>query len=76
MNTANKLIDQFHDALDLIPHLVFEIGYTRVTGWMVHVWDSTGTGIKDAKKVFTCQNDDVNICIGESIIRLKGYIQK
>ncbi len=53
-----SLLAAFDDALNVRPHLVFEVGYTRVTDWMVHVWDSTGVGIGAAPKIVTAQAPD------------------
>ena len=68
------LIEIFEYAKDQIPHLVLEIGYTRPTGYMIHMWDSTGTGIKSAKKIFTCQDEDFETVANEAIEKIKEYI--
>lgn len=39
-----KFMDAFDDALNWNPFLWLEIGYTRPTDWMVHVWDKSGGG--------------------------------
>jgi hypothetical protein len=71
-----ELIKTFEDAKDRIPHLVFEIGYTRITGYMIHMWDSTGTGIKAAPKIFTCQDEDFEIVAKEAINSIREYINQ
>lgn len=58
MNTIADLREKFEDVLNSVPHLVFEIGYTRPTGWMVHLWNSSGVGIGDAKKIFSIHDGD------------------
>lgn len=53
---SRDLLDAFDEALNVRPHLLFEIGYTRPTDWMVHIWDATDTGIKYAQKIISTQN--------------------
>ncbi len=36
---STDLLNIFDEALNVRPHLSIEIGYTRVTDWMVHIWD-------------------------------------
>ncbi len=45
----------WEDAISRHPFLLVEIGYTRATDWMVHIWNSEGTGIKNAPKIITTQ---------------------
>jgi len=52
------LLKIFDDALNVRPHLMFVIGYTRVTDWMVTIWDATGVGIKGAPKIICTQSPD------------------
>lgn len=53
---SEALLDAFDDALNVRPHLLIEIGYTRPTDWMVHIWDATGVGIADAPKIISTQD--------------------
>jgi hypothetical protein len=39
---SSVLLAAFDDALNENPFLWFELGYTRPTDWMVHVWDRRG----------------------------------
>lgn len=50
------LLDAFDKAMDMRPHLLIEIGYSRPTDWMVHIWDATGVGIKEAPKIICTQD--------------------
>lgn len=68
------LIEAFENAKDKIPHLVFEIGYTRTTGYMIHMWDSSGVGIKKAPKIFTCQDEDFEAIAIEAIEKIHKYV--
>lgn len=43
-------------AIDLKPYLSIEIGYTRPTDWMVHIWNSEGVGLAKAPKIIMTQN--------------------
>jgi hypothetical protein len=61
----------FDDALNVRPHLVIEIGYTRVTDWMVHVWDSTGVGIGAAPKIVTTQAHDRDEAMTRAALALR-----
>ncbi len=45
------------EALNQRPHILLEIGFTRPTGWMIHVWDAEFVGIKAAKKIITVQSE-------------------
>ena len=63
------LLDAFDAATDVIPHLMFEIGYTRATDWMVHIWDKTG-GVE--KKLVTTQSYDREEACLEAIKELKA----
>lgn len=56
--SESVLIKVFKAALDVRPFLLFEIGYTRPTDWMVHVWDSANVGIARAECLFTVQSHD------------------
>jgi hypothetical protein len=53
---SEALLDAFDNALNMRPHLLLEIGYTRPTDWMVHIWDATGVGISEAPKIITTQD--------------------
>ena len=53
-----SLLAAFEDAINARPHLVFEVGYNRVTDWMVNVWDATGIGLGSAPKIITTQSHD------------------
>ncbi len=50
------LMKTFDDVLSRHPHLVFEIGYNRVTDWMVSVWDSSKVGIQNSNLAFKTQS--------------------
>ena len=39
------------DALNENAMLLMDVGYNRVTNWVVAVWDSSGVGITDAPRV-------------------------
>jgi hypothetical protein len=45
----------FDDALEYHPFLLVEVGYNRQVDWMVHIWDGTGVGIKNAAKIMSIQ---------------------
>lgn len=66
-----SLLAAFDDALNVRPHLVFEIGYTRVTDWMVHVWDSTGVGIWAAPKIIYTQSPDRDEALSLAAAKLR-----
>lgn len=53
-----KLLTVFDEALNQNPFLWFELGYTRPTDWMVHVWDRRGG---KNEKIITEQNPDRNM---------------
>jgi len=52
----------FDRANNRIPHLFMELGYNRVTDWMVHVWDGTGVGIGEAQEVISTQGEREEAC--------------
>lgn len=58
--TALSAEDDFwqtwESAIDLKPYLSIEIGYTRPTDWMVHIWNSEGVGLAKAPKIIMTQN--------------------
>lgn len=56
-SALEALLDAFDDALNVRPHLLIEIGYTRPTDWMVHIWDATGVGIAAAPKIIISAQD-------------------
>lgn len=68
---VNELLDTFEQALDVRPHLAFEIGYTRPTDWMVHIWDSTGVGIGNAQKIICTQDTDKDKACADAVAQLK-----
>ena len=49
------LLYTFDQALNSTPHLWFELGYTRPTDWMIHIWDKTGD---TERKIITTQDTD------------------
>ena len=51
--------------MNLAPFLLIEIGYNRVTGWMVHLWDSSGGSMKNALEIFSvqCETGDFSTAI-------------
>lgn len=40
--SCNDLLYVFDEALEYMPYLQLEIGYTRTTDWMVHVYNTAG----------------------------------
>lgn len=55
----NDLLCVFDEALEYMPYLQFELGYTRTTDWMVHIYNSAGG---NSVKVLTeqeCTREDV-----------------
>lgn len=48
----------FDEALNRHPHLLMEIGYNRVTDWMVIVWNASGVGIKNAPIIIQVDSRD------------------
>lgn len=38
----NDLLCVFDEALEYMPYLQFELGYTRTTDWMIHIYNSAG----------------------------------
>lgn len=40
--SCNDLLYVFDEALEYMPYLQFEIGYTRTTDWMVHIYNKAG----------------------------------
>ncbi len=53
-----KLFELFNELLNEKPFLQLEIGYTRTTDWMVHIWDNAG-GKKT--KIITTQGVSVEV---------------
>ena len=63
MSTFWKAWDK---ALDQNPYLVLEIGFTRPTGWMVHVWNAHSVGIKAAPKIIETQSESRGIALRQA----------
>ena len=57
--SAKKFFRQWGDSLSKHPFLILEIGYTRPTDYVLHVWNSEGVGIKDAPKVIMIQETNL-----------------
>lgn len=58
IRTAQEAVDLyavFDEALNRQPFLVLEIGYTRITDWMVTVWNAQGVSLEYAPKVVQVQ---------------------
>jgi hypothetical protein len=66
-NPSAALFEAFEVALNLKPHLLLEVGYNRVTGWMVHVYDAADVGIENAKKVFCVQQESRIAAMKEAV---------
>lgn len=66
------LMAAFDAAKDAHPHLLIEIGYTRITDWMVHVWDAHGTSIANAPKIISAQSPDRGEACREATEKLRA----
>lgn len=55
---VRDLFEEFERALLVRPHLLLEIGFNRVTDWMVHIYDATGVGIKAAVMIIETHHCD------------------
>lgn len=53
----------FDDARNIKPHLVCEVGYSRVTDWMVTVWDASGCSIENARKLLSRQSTKLHVAL-------------
>lgn len=58
ISEVEKLLQIFEKLLNEQPYLAFEIGYTRTTDWMVHVWDYKGRSISESEKIIETQSYD------------------
>lgn len=74
--SINKFCRYFEDAKDQRPFLAMEIGYTRVTDWMVIIWDSAGTGLKDAPKIVQEQGVDLPAVLKDAKKSLAKYLKE
>ena len=68
-----QLLETVEEALEVHPHLAMELGYTRPTDWMVHVWDSRGVGLQDAPKVVTTHGSLEHACLAATN-ELRRYV--
>jgi len=55
--SEHSLFSVFEECLNVRPHLLMEVGYNRITDWMIHVYDATGVGIANAEKIIATQGD-------------------
>jgi hypothetical protein len=69
---STDLFSVFDACLDRRPHLLLEIGYNRVVDWMVHIYDGTGLGIKNAELIISTQSPDREEAMSEAIEQLRG----
>jgi len=66
--SADQLIAAFDNLLNVKPHLIFEIGYTRVTDWMVHLYDKSG-GVEN--KLFVMQSTDHGVAFHNAAVEIE-----
>lgn len=71
MSKEKELLELFDDAINKYPFLLFELGYTRVTDWMVHIWNKAG-GVE--VKILTTQAIEREDACEEAIIELKKFL--
>lgn len=71
----SELLAAFDDALNQNPFLWIEIGYTRPTDWMVHVWDRTRKTAGDST-IITTQSDNRNLAFYEATQKLRAYLER
>ena len=69
--TSDTLFSVFDDCLNRRSHLLLEVGYNRVTDWMVHIFDSTGVGIKNAELIISVQSHDRKEAMTAAIDQLR-----
>ena len=72
--TVAKLIAAFESALMIKPHLWFEVGYTRPTDWMVHIWDKSRP-TSEGQKIIETQGSIEAAC-NHAKVKLEDYIFK
>lgn len=70
---CSALLAAFDDALNENPFLWFEIGYTRPTDWMVHIWDKRGG---TEKKIVCTQDTDRDAACELAAEKLKRHMGK
>ena len=66
--------DLFEKALNVRPHLLLEIGYTRVTDYCVIIHDSTGVGISNAKRILHFQGPDRRVVLAKAYVALNDFL--
>lgn len=66
--SADQLIAALDNLLGVKPHLIFEIGYTRVTDWMVHLYDKSG-GVEN--KLFVMQSADRGVAFNDAVVEIE-----
>lgn len=70
MTTSDSLLTAFDEALEMHPNLLFELGYCRITGWMVHVWDAHQVGNTTTIKIINTQSPSREEAITDAIAEL------
>jgi len=73
-SSSATLLAAFDDALYQCPSLWMEIGYTRPTDWMVHVWDRTRK--TDGGRIFTTQSTSRGEACAEATQKLREYLAR
>lgn len=71
-----EFFELWDQALNVRPHMVLEVGYTRVTDYCVIIHDSTGVGIREAKKIISEQGCDRDLTIAKAYIKLSEYLSE
>jgi hypothetical protein len=69
---VERFMEAFDEALNENPFLWFELGYTRPTDWMVHVWDRSGG---QEEKVLTTQAHNRDEACLMAIGELRRYLE-
>lgn len=68
--SLSDLLYVFDEALEYMPYLQFEIGYTRATDWMVHIYNTAGG---NSVKVLTAQEVTREDACQHAAIALRKY---
>ena len=71
--SITEFFAEWENALNHKPHLHMEVGYTRPTDYMVHIWDGTSVGIKNAPKIITSQGT-LEESLRDATIQLKQFL--
>jgi hypothetical protein len=64
----------WEQAINVRPHLCFDMGYSSITDYCLSIYDKTGRSDGWGKAIISCQGIDLKIVQAEAMVKLAEYL--